>query len=178
MAMPHPIRTQRLDLMPVSAAMLDALIAGDGPRLGGLAGAEFPDPFEPPPLFGEHAVVFRARMREHPGALAWRFWFLRGRESGAALGVAGLPSALQRGTARIGYSIYPHAQGFGYATEAVEGLVGWLLARPEVSQVQATIASGNAASLGVARKAGMHEVGVSWDEEGELLVFERRRPGR
>jgi RimJ/RimL family protein N-acetyltransferase len=53
--------------------------------------------------------------------------------------------------------------------------VDWLLVQPGVTQVQATIAPENAASLEVARKAGMREVGTSWDEDGELLVLARDR---
>lgn len=180
--MAEPIRTERLDLVPVDVAMLDALLAGDAEGLGRLAGADFGRPLRSPPLFGEHAGYFRDRLRERGGGagdgiLAWRFWFLVERTPGRrAVGVAGLPGEVEEETVRIGYSIYPEAQGNGYATEAVEGLVAWLLTRPEVRTVQATIAPENAASLGVARKVGMDAVGTSFDDEGELIVFERRRP--
>lgn len=170
------LRTGRLDFAPVSPAMIGALLEGDAPRLERLAGAAFPRPFEAPPLFAEHAPVFRHQMRVAPGrGVAWRFWFLVEREANAVVGVAGLPGAVIAGTARIGYSIYPAAQARGFATEAVRGLVEWLLGQPGILQVQATIAPDNGASLEVARKVGMREVGTSWDEDGDLLVFERDR---
>jgi RimJ/RimL family protein N-acetyltransferase len=170
------IRTARLDLRPVTPAMIEALLRGEAALLERLAGAGFPRPLEAPPLFAQHAPVFRHQMRVVSGrGVGWRFWFLVEREAARVVGVAGLPGAVIGGAARIGYSIYPDAQEHGFATEAVRDLVDWLLVQPGVTQVQATIAPENAASLEVARKAGMREVGTSWDEDGELLVLARDR---
>ena len=76
----------------------------------------------------------------------------------------------------IGYSVHPEFRGRGYATEILETLTAWALARPEVDVVRATIRPDNEPSLRVAAKAGYERTGetVEDDEHGELLVFLHR----
>ena len=71
-------------------------------------------------------------------------------------------------------------RGRGYATELLELLTEWGLARPEIDVVRATIRPDNAPSLRVAEKAGFTQTGelLEDDEHGELLVFERRADAR
>jgi RimJ/RimL family protein N-acetyltransferase len=90
-------------------------------------------------------------------------------------GFGGRPQANRRLT--VGYAIHEEHRGQGYATELLELLTGWALARPEVDLVRATIRPDNAASIRVAEKAGFERTDdvVHDDEHGELLVFVRRR---
>jgi RimJ/RimL family protein N-acetyltransferase len=97
-----------------------------------------------------------------------------GEEVGSG-GFGGRPGPDRRLT--VGYAIHQEHRGHGYATELLELLTSWALARPEVDRVRATIRPDNAASLRVAAKAGFEQTGeiVQDDEHGELLVFVRER---
>ena len=75
----------------------------------------------------------------------------------------------------IGYAVYPELEGRGYATEASGSLIRWVLAREGVEVVKATVPTWNLASVAVARKLGMVEVGHEVTEEvGEVAVYELR----
>ena len=88
-------------------------------------------------------------------------------------GFGGRPGANRRLT--IGYAVHEEHRGRGYATELLELLTAWALARQEVAVVRATIRPDNAASLRVAAKAGFTPDGETVEdaEHGELLVFLR-----
>ena len=171
---PATITTDRLDLPPLSAEAIEALIDGDGERLAELTGAVFPLPPEAPPEMADALPFLRDRVREDPGSAPWWARLLVRRETREAVGSAGFggrPDAA--GTVTAGYSVYPEFQGHGFATEAVRALVGWALAQPGVARVRATIPPGNAPSLRVAEKAGLRRAGVEVDDEaGEVEVWE------
>ena len=174
------LATRQLDLRPLDASMLDALAAGDRPGLEALTGARFPAPLQPPPLVEDHLDFFRDRLRrpEEPGS--WWFWLMVERASGRAVGMLGVPGEPDdRGRVPIGYSVYPDREGRGYASEAVEAVVAWVLDRPGIEAVRATIAPDNAPSLRVAAKAGMRAVATGRVQDvGEVVVVERRAGGR
>ena len=170
--------TDRLDLLPLTADALDALIRGAGAELTALTGSRFPEPVVAPPLMEDALAFMRDRVREQPDELGWWAWLVVSRATREAVGSVGLggrPDA--DGAVVLGYSIYPAFDGHGYATEAARGLVTWALDQPGVSRVRATIPPGHTPSLRVAEKLGMRQVGTAQDDEvGEVLVFEVRRP--
>ncbi len=168
------IATDRLDLRPLSADAVQALIDGDLERLQGLTGAVFPLPLEAPPEMSDALPYFVERLRAEPEIAPWWARLLVRRETREAVGSAGFGGGPdEAGTVVIGYSVYPVFHGHGYATEAVRGLVGWALAQPGVARVRATITPDNVASLRVAEKAGLVRVGTDVDEEaGEVEVWE------
>jgi RimJ/RimL family protein N-acetyltransferase len=99
------------------------------------------------------------------------------RETRVAVGSIGCKGYVaEDGSIEIGYGINPEAWGNGVATAAVDALIPWLLARPEVTLVWAECLTGNRASGRVLEKSGFTQVGRRWcDEEGgELLRYERR----
>ena len=122
-------------------------------------------------------AFFVARLRADAAALGWWAWVAR-LESGEEVGNGGFggPAGPDR-RLTVGYAIHEEHRGRGYATEVLELLTSWALARPEVDFVRATIRPDNTASLRVAEKAGFERTGevVADDEHGELLVFVRRR---
>ena len=176
-----PIRTRRLELVPLSHAFLDALLAGRRDEAQALA--SFPVPAYWP---GEHEGHFRMRldqMQRDPATGPWLVRALVLRDDGReAVGRAGFhgptgvngqhdPAAVE-----IGYDVDPEHRRNGYASEAVLGLIEWAAAEHGIRRFLASISPANAPSLGVARKLGFVQVGTQWDEEdGEELVFELRR---
>lgn len=169
------IATDRLDLHPVPAVALEALIAGDADRLDALTGARFARPLVPPPLMADALPFMLERVREEAAdARWWTPWLLRRREDGAALGMAGFAGPPDAdGAVVLGYCVYPAFERNGYASEAARGLVAWALAQPGVSRVRATVPPDHGASRRVAERAGMRVVGTAADDEvGAVLVYE------
>jgi len=168
------VETERLRLDALDHDALQAWVDADAEALFALTGTRFSDPPDPPPLFGEDLPMFRDRMAETPGELGWWVWLIALREDGRAVGVCGLGGRPDdEGVVVLGYSVYPDMEGRGYATEAAAAVAAWALAAPGVSRVRATVPTGNARSLAVARKLGMNRVGnETHPEVGELAVYE------
>ena len=171
---PPAIATDRLELPPLSAVAVQALIDGDGERLTALTGAVFPLPAQAPELMRDALPWIRDRLREEPDIGPWWVRLIVRRDTREAVGTAGLSGRPDAGgTVETGYSVSPEFQGHGYATEAVRAIVAWVLAQPGVTRVRAKIPPRNAPSLRVAEKAGMRLVGTDTDEEiGEVQVWE------
>jgi len=169
------LATERLDVLPMTAEAIEAMLDEDGERLQALTGATFPDPAVAPPLLADALPFIRDRLRDRPEELGWWVWLFVRRDTGEAVGSVGLSGFPDGdGAVLMGWSTYPAQQKRGYAGEAVRELVEWALAQPGVRLVRATIPPGNTPSIRVAEKAGFQCAGpVPDDEFGELLVYER-----
>ena len=88
------------------------------------------------------------------------------------LGCKGKPD--ENGLVEIGYGLVLEVWGRGYATETVGVLVSWLLEQPSVRVVTAECLETNHASVRVLQKTGFKQVGQKPDEEGTLLLWERK----
>jgi RimJ/RimL family protein N-acetyltransferase len=169
--------TERAELLPLTAAAIDALLAGDAVRLRSLTGAEFSPPVGPPPYMAESLPEVRNRLRRNPEELQWWNWLVVRRDNREAIGsvaFAGLPDAA--GAVLIGYAMYPAREGSGYATEATRALVDWAFAQPGVRIVRALAPVWNTPAVHVAEKVGMRPVGSYEDDEvGEVLIYETVR---
>lgn len=165
--------TARLRLTALTAGALDAWLRGDAAALLAETGVQFDLPVEAPPLFEEDLPAFHRRMLEDPASLGWWVWLASTRDTGRAVGVCGLGGRPWDGRAVLGYAVYPEVEGRGYATEAAGALVAWALGQPGVVAVRAHVPCWNAASLAVARKLGMIEVGREIDRDvGEVAVYQ------
>ena len=171
-----PIRSSRLELVPLGPDLLAALVDGRRDEAEAILGAAIPEGWPD----GDDARLLRLRLdelREHPASAPWLLRALILDETGQMVGHAGfhgppgtngagLPDAVE-----VGYTIFDRFQRSGYATEAVRALVAW--ARDQgVATVVASIAPANEPSLAVARKLGFVQTGERWDDEDGLeLVF-------
>lgn len=174
---PARLATERLDLLALSADALEAWAERDVDRLGELTGASFPEGAEPPPLLAEDLPKLRDGLRADPALTGWWLWLLIERDTGRAVGTAGLSHTPEPGLAQMGYSVYPDLQGRGFATEAIRALIARAFTNPAFERVRATIPPWNEPSIRVAEKAGLHHTGVDQDPEvGEVLVYEMERP--
>jgi [ribosomal protein S5]-alanine N-acetyltransferase len=171
------IRTERLELTPLSADAIDALLTGDVPRLRSLTRAEFVAPAGPPPYMAESLPVVRDRLRRNPAEQHWWNWLVVRRDNHEAVGsvaFAGAPDA--SGAVLIGYALYPAREGSGYATEATSAMVEWAFGQPGVRTVRALAPVWNTPAVHVAEKIGMRPVGSYEDDEvGEVLIYETVR---
>ena len=131
------VHTARLDLTPLAAEAIDALLAGDAARLHHLTGARFRDP-APPPYMADALPVVRERLRTHPSEAEWWNWLIVERETGEAVGSVAFAGPVNaEGAVLVGYAMYAGHEGRGYATEAVKAMVAWAFAQPGVREVRA-----------------------------------------
>lgn len=162
--MPDPIRTERLDLVPIDPDEIRRMLDGERPRQ---FPAEFPSQDE---LEGFLTIQLR-RMEADPDRREWMARFMVTRD-GAIVGHCGFhgpPNVI--GRAEIGYTVFTQFRGHGFAKEAALALVGWAFEQGE-PKVYATVSPSNAPSLAVVRGLGFRQVGTQIDEvDGLELVF-------
>jgi [ribosomal protein S5]-alanine N-acetyltransferase len=166
------VRTPRLDLRPLDAEAVDALLTGDGERLRRLTGARFREP-APPPYMADALPVVRDRLRERPEETPWWNWLVVDRESGEAVGSVAFAGPVNpEGAVLVGYAIYAEYEGRGYATEAVRAMVAWAFRQPGVREVRALAPVWNTPALRVAENVGMRPVASEEDDDvGEVLLY-------
>lgn len=100
--------------------------------------------------------------------LGWGVWFVREKQSGRIIGDIGFKGKPVDHKVEIGYGIIPSAQGNGYATEAVNGLIEWAFSTNLVQIVIAECLEDNIASIKVLEKLNMKRTG----QEVNMLKWE------
>lgn len=96
------------------------------------------------------------------------FLIVRNRDD-RIVGACGFKHAPKAGRVEIGYGVSPACRGEGAATQAVKLLVGMAFAAG-AEIVLAEVSPKNHASVRVAQKAGLVEVGSRIDEDDEYVV--------
>lgn len=174
---PPVIHTARLELLPATPELLEALLARDLARAEALSGALIP------PAWVEQAAGYLhlrlGELQADPARQRWldRLIVLRdeGRPLVGHVGFHGPPD--DRGVLEVGYRVLEAHRGQGVASEAVKGLLDWAFWAAGVTTFRASIAPGNGPSLRLAARLGFQQVGRQVDEEdGEELVFEVQWP--
>lgn len=161
------LRSERLDLVPLTHAVVEAALA-DRARLEVLLAAEVA-PDWPDMNMLEVLSAEAEALRNDPGRALWRRVLLTRsprRVIGSA-GFSGLPDA--QGRVEIGYGIAQAYQGRGYATEAVRALLRWAATQPGVRACTAACLADNLASSRVLEKVGMQRL----FQVGDVIYWER-----
>ena len=164
-----PVRTDRLDLVLLDRAWLQAFVDGEPlPDLG------FHDPHG---FLVESAYVVHLRVQQLAHDPSQEPWLLRAmvvRETGEAVGYTNFHAPPdERGMVEIGYQVVPARRRRGYATEAADAMWQWA-AENGARVLRASVAPDNSPSLAMIRRAGFQQVGEQIDEvDGLELVFER-----
>ena len=155
-----PLETARLRLVPLTAAMARAILAGD---LSGLAAAGLAAAAGWPHEDTADGLGMAVKTEHPPG------WLIT--TGGAIIGDIGTHGPVdEAGRAEIGYGLASPSRGQGFGSEAVAAVTEWLLSQPGVGQVRAHTLTDNAPSRRVLEKAGFTYAGL---DEGEALY---RRP--
>jgi RimJ/RimL family protein N-acetyltransferase len=173
----HVLRTERLDLVPLPAAAIEALLAGDRALASALVGVRLAHG-----LGQRSRSLLQLRLRDlqaMPGAAPWllRVMALRTPER-PMVGLVGFhgPPDLT-GTAEVGYEVERAHRRRGYATEATAALTVWALREGGARRVVAGIRPENEASMRVVARLGFTPVGSRWDAlDGTARLFERWTP--
>jgi ribosomal-protein-alanine N-acetyltransferase len=171
------IPTPRSELVSMSVAFMQALLARDLAAASTIIGAGVPDDL-PDRLDG--FLQFRiADLTEDPAAQPWlgraivltdeaapaRRWII------GSVGFHAPPGP--DGRVEVGYHVEPEYRRRGVATEAITALFDWAAVEHGVTRFRASVAPDNAASLAVVEHFGFRRTGVQLDDlDGEELVFD------
>jgi [ribosomal protein S5]-alanine N-acetyltransferase len=174
------LRTARLELEPVSLAMVEAVMAGRRDEAERIAEAVVPKTWPNRALVERAFTASIEEIRADPATRLWgdRLMIERGdrgeRRVVGSIVFHGRPGA--DGVAEVAYGVEEGSQGRGFATEGARACVEWALAQEGVVAVTATTLPWHAASLRVMAKLGMVHVGEREHETlGNLVVYELRR---
>jgi RimJ/RimL family protein N-acetyltransferase len=177
------LQTSRLDLIPGTADILRAELAGPQVLAALLRDVRVPAAW-PPDLYDAPAVRFMLTLvLEHPGHCEWAFYYVARRNAPddrmlvGAGGFKGMPNS--EGVVEIGYSILREYQRQGYATEAVDGWLRFAFDDPRVRVVVAQTLRPLTPSIRVLEKAGFHFAGSGSDPQAppdeDVIRFELTR---
>jgi RimJ/RimL family protein N-acetyltransferase len=181
---PDILLTRRLELVPMTLEMVEAVMSGKRADAEALVRALMPQRWPNPELVERAFTASIDAIRAQPEACLWGNRVMIARAPGGkgagedrvvgSVVFHGAPNS--EGIAEVAYGVEEGSQGRGYASEAVDACVTWALAQHRVQAVQAATFAWHQPSLRVLAKAGMVLIG-SRDHEtmGEMLVFERRR---
>jgi ribosomal-protein-alanine N-acetyltransferase len=173
------LRTARLDLVPMTLAMAEAVILGHKEDAERLIDARMPLRWPNRELVERAFSASLEALRAQPEVRLWgnRVMVARALDGEArVLGSVVFHGRPEDGIAEIAYGVEEGSQGQGYATEAVAASVAWALEEDGVLAVQAATFDWHVPSLRVISKVGMVRVGTrDHDTMGELVVFEKRR---
>ncbi|MDQ3767640.1 MAG: GNAT family N-acetyltransferase [Actinomycetota bacterium] len=158
------LETARLELVPLQPDHADELVSVlDDVRLYHFTGGEAAGPEE----LRQRYVRWSSRISPD-GTERWLNWVIRRRDDSRALGTVQATVVTDAGRllADVGWIVGVEHQSQGFASEAAEALVGWLLGCG-VQEIVAHVHPAHAASGRVASKIGMKPT-------GEWLLGERR----
>jgi RimJ/RimL family protein N-acetyltransferase len=148
--MVDPLRTERLELRAVQADDVEALFRRrNEPEVAALQAWELPYPRER----AEGIIAAAAAM---PGPADDQWWMLTVtlRSTGEVIGDLVMRATNERRTVEVGYSLASHAWGHGYAVEALEALVAWLMQALPVTRLEGRLHPDNRASAQVLERTG------------------------
>lgn len=161
-----PIHTQRLTLLPLTAAAARAATANRD-ELSRLLGVRVPDAW-PQPDFREILPLIERALLDDPSLAEWTRIIAHTAEDQVIgdIGFKGKPD--KTGTVEMGYSVIPDVRRQGFAFEAAQGLVGWAFRQPNVRRITAECEVDNLGSIRILEKLDMQRLG----QEGSLLKWE------
>lgn len=158
------VRTERLELRPLSREQAERILAGD--RAGQHWSPGYPRQ--------DDRDVARMAMRHDPSADPW-FGPLQivERETGLVVGALGCfgPPGADR-TVELGYGVAPEVEGRGIATEALCALLDRVFGTGRVGRVIADTTHDNVGSQRVMEKCGMRR----YTSDDRLHHYELLRP--
>jgi RimJ/RimL family protein N-acetyltransferase len=176
---PHAtLVTDRLELHPMTLAIVEAVMLGEREAAERLIGAPLPAAWPGRALVERAFCASLDAIRADPARRLWgdRVMIARSgpRRVIGSVVFHGAPG--EDGVVELAYGVEQESQQQGYATEAARASVAWALGQPGVGVVRATTPSWHTPSRRVLEKCGFALVGTSESEAmlGELLEFELR----
>lgn len=177
----HPLRvleSRRMTLVAATPELVQADLSGSE-ELRGLLGAEIPDNW-PPDLFERTIMRLVLEQLGDPSMHGWSLWYLLSRkhDTPRLLGICQFKDRPDvHGSVEIAYSILQQYRIQGYATEAVERLVGWAFSHQNVTEVSAETLPYLRRSIRVMEKNGFVLTGPG-SERGVVRYALKKSGGR
>ena len=175
------LRTARLELVPMTLEIVEAVQEGRREAVEAIVHAEMPLRWPNRELIERAFSMTPDAVRADPTGRLWGARVMIASDGGADRRVVGsvvfrgAPTA--DGDSEIAYGVEEGSQGLGFATEGVAASVDWALDQAGVRAVQAATFAWHRASVRVLEKIGMRAVGTrEHDTMGEMLIYERRLP--
>ena len=168
------VSSNRLDLVPMSLELMEALLSGDLEAAQPMVGYRIPADW---PQVMESVLRFRVPIaRSQPAALPLllRAMVLRANPA-VVVGRLGFHGPTDNdGMLEIGYEVFPEHRRRGYAREAALAMLRWAQRDPAVLRFRVSVSPQNLPSRNLVTGLGFLEVGTQWDnEDGEETLFER-----
>ncbi|MEO6143420.1 MAG: GNAT family N-acetyltransferase [Dermatophilaceae bacterium] len=165
--------SDRLDLVPLTLELMEALLRGDLVSARRMVGYRIPPDW---PQVLESVLRYRipiAQAQPESLPLLLRAMVLRA-DPHVVVGRLGFHGPADNdGMLEIGYEVFPGFRRRGYAREAVVAMCRWAQQNPRVRRFRASVSPQNLASRNLVTTLGFIEVGSQWDEDdGEELVYE------
>ena len=177
------LRSDRLELVSMGPALLEALLAGDRARAAQIGGFHIPDDL----TLKEQTLQRRLRqLCANPGLQPWLLRAIVIRETQTMCGRIGFHSEpgpqdlrdVAPDGVELGYAIGEPFRRQGYAKEAALTVMRWAFETHDQRSFVLSIAPDNVASLALARSLGFREVGAHIDAEDGLELYLTRRLDR
>ncbi|MES1177082.1 MAG: GNAT family N-acetyltransferase [Myxococcales bacterium] len=177
--MAEPIRTPRLNLVPMTPEFLEASLLGDREQAEQLVAASLPATWP----HGTPMLRRLDQLREDPTLQPWLLRAMVLQSHRTVIGCIGFhdrPGALYLkdlapGGVELGYTVFEPWRRQGYAREAIEELMAWARREHRITRFVVSISPTNHASLELARRLDFKRIGAHLDEEdGPEDIFERR----
>ena len=173
------IQSERLDLIPLTPAVLRAVLAGNQSEAGELLGISTPASW----LMPRDSMELRlSQIEANPRLQPWLVKAISLRRLGIVVGDIGFHTEpgpeylaeLSPGGVEFGYGVLEPYRRRGIAMEASEALMRWALDMHQVRRFVLSISPDNRPSLGVAAKLGFRKIGSQIDElDGPEDIFEK-----
>lgn len=99
-------------------------------------------------------------------------WLVCRRDSGEALGMAGLVKREFLPEVDLGYAFLPAGRGAGFATEVCRGIMDYAASAFGLSRLAAIVSPQNAASIRVLQRLGFSHTGqVRFPDDGDVCEY-------
>jgi RimJ/RimL family protein N-acetyltransferase len=170
---PEALRSERLRLIPMTPAFVQAVLDGKYEEAEGLLGIVIPRDW--PGDDDRYLHLWHKDMIDAPLFAKWRARVIIPAEGEARMvGHAGFHGPPNEGDmVEMGYTIFPEFRGRGLATEAAQRLIDFAKENG-AKLIRASVSPDNAPSLAMTTKLGLVQIGEQMDEiDGLELVFER-----
>ncbi|MBK6513009.1 MAG: GNAT family N-acetyltransferase [Polyangiaceae bacterium] len=172
--------TARLELVPITVPVVEAVLTGQRERAEELLGASCPLAWPNRALIERAFYASLDAIRADPATRLWGDRVMitldRARRVVGSVVFHGAPN--DEGAVEVAYGVEEDSQRQGYATEATRASVVWALEQPNVSVVRAATPPWHVASQRVLERCGLARVGERESPLGELWEYELRRPAR
>jgi RimJ/RimL family protein N-acetyltransferase len=169
--------TARLELVPVTVSLVEAVLTGDRARAETLLEATLPTAWPNRALIERAFYAEIDSIREAPEDRLWgdrvMITLAAPRRVVGSVIFHGAPD--EGGIVEVAYGVEEESQRRGYATEATRASVEWALCDERVRVVRAATPPWHVASQRVLERCGLVRIGERESPIGDVWEYERRK---